>query len=79
MRLRVALMSFLMLLAAGCAREKEPKPAPSSSAQKSPADAVVDIVTRRDAVEAGKRARATIQDVQSRRQEDFEKAFGDDE
>jgi len=75
MNLRLAPGLLLIFLALGCAREKEPAEAASSGG--SVGDAVVDVVTRRDAVEAGKRAKATIDAVQARRQQDFEEAMGE--
>jgi len=80
MKLRMILILVLPILILGCAREEKPAnagAAPAKSTGSSPGDAVVDIVTRRDAVEAGKKARATIDAVQARRQQDFEEALGE--
>ena len=64
----LCISTLAAFLCAGCAKEE---PAARTS------NAVVDVVTQRNAVEAGQRAKATLNKVQSQREQDFEEALGD--
>jgi len=80
MKAMLALNLLLVLLTLGCTGKKEPGEAGAAPAKSDGGigEAVVDVVTRRDAVEAGKRAKAAIKAVEARRQRDFEEALGED-
>jgi hypothetical protein len=69
-----------LLLLAGC--RSEPADSPSlprteDSSPASPSDKVIEYATGRSAVRAGLKAKATIQQVNEKRQRDFEQALGE--
>ena len=63
---------LIILLAAGITGCKDKKPAPATTKKPSPPrNTIIDAVTGRTAVEAGKKAKATLEQVQKKREEDF--------
>ena len=69
------------LCVAGCCRRKEDasKTGKNAPAAKSTADQIIEGITGKTAVDAGMRAKATIQAVNAKRKVEFNEVMGDDE
>jgi len=72
-RVCLCIAVLFVLLNAGCRRET---PAAGNDAERG-RNAVTDVITQRHAVEAGHKAKATLEKVQARRKQDFEEALGE--
>lgn len=75
--MRLAIMLIILSCVIGCGQSKKTKAPKKSESKKSTIDTVVDGVTGKTAVDAGKKAKAQIESISKKHNDDLNEVMGE--